>query len=56
MDPFQSKPKPKMPPKAAKTVAIKSGKNSEDVVSAASVNETAISFIRAWKKSRATQQ
>jgi hypothetical protein len=26
------------------------------VVSAASVNETAISFIRAWKKSRATQQ
>lgn len=56
MDPFQSKPSPKMPPKAAKTVAIKSATNSADVISTASINETALSFIRAWKKSRATQQ
>lgn len=53
-DNFQSKPIVK-PPKDAKTVAVKSDKNSTDVVSAASINETALSFIRAWKRQRAAQ-
>ena len=54
-DNFQSKPVLKAP-RAAKTVEVKSGKNSADVISTASINETALLFIRAWKKSRATQQ
>ena len=56
MDPFQSKPNPKMPPKAAKTVAIKSDKNSADVLSATSINSIALDYIRQIKRARAQQK
>jgi hypothetical protein len=55
MDNFQSKPAVKLP-RSAKTVEVKSSKNSAELTSTASINETAISFIRAWKKSQAKQQ
>jgi hypothetical protein len=54
-DNFQSKLVAKSP-RAAKTVEVKSGKNTAEVVSAASINEEALSFIRKWKKSRAKEQ
>jgi len=49
-------PSTKKAVKTARTVEVKSGKDSAEVVSTASINETAISFIRAWKKSQAKQQ
>jgi hypothetical protein len=55
-DPFQSKPNPKMPPKAAKTVAIKLGTKSAEVVSAASINSIALDYIRQIKTARAQQK
>jgi hypothetical protein len=55
-DAFQSKRNPKLSPKAAKTVAIKSDKNSADVVSAASINSIALDYIRQIKRARAQQK
>jgi hypothetical protein len=45
-------PKTKKALKTAKSVQLKSGKNSAEVVPTASVNEEALQFIRAYKKSR----
>jgi hypothetical protein len=38
--------------KDAKSVQLKSGKNTEEVVSTSSVNQEALEFIRKYKKSR----
>jgi hypothetical protein len=54
-DNFQSKAAVKIP-KAAKTVMVKTKSDATDVVGASTINETALSFIRAWKKSRAKEQ
>jgi hypothetical protein len=54
-DNFQSKPVVK-PPKAAKTVVVKTKSDATEVVAPASINETALSFIRSWKKARAQQE
>jgi hypothetical protein len=54
-DNFQSKPAVKSP-RAAKTVMVKSKSESTDVVAPSTINETALSFIRAYKKSRASEQ
>jgi predicted DNA-binding antitoxin AbrB/MazE fold protein len=47
-------PKTKKALKTAKSVQLKSGKNAE-VVSPTSLNEEALQFIRAYKKSRPKQ-
>jgi hypothetical protein len=49
-------PKTKKALKAAKSVQLKSGKNTEEVVSAKSINEEALKFVRAYKKQRAKEQ
>jgi hypothetical protein len=54
-DNLQSKVAVKIP-KAAKTVVVKGKSDAVEVVAAATINETALSFIRAWKKARANQQ
>lgn len=57
MDPLQSKPKSKMPPKDAKTVVVKGKPDSkDDVVAPSTINEEALRFIRAYKKSRPKQE
>jgi hypothetical protein len=54
-DNFQSTPIAKSP-KSAKTVqVIKPGQGAE-AVSGESINATALAFLRAFKKARATQQ
>jgi len=54
-DAFQSQA-PKKVVKAAKTVqVVKPGREAE-AVSGESINSTALAFIRAFKKARATQQ
>jgi hypothetical protein len=56
-DNFQSQPKPKKPPKDAKTVVVKGKPDSkDDVVASATINEEALRFIRAYKKSRPKQE
>jgi hypothetical protein len=54
-DNFQSRAAVKIP-KAAKTVVVKTKSNSEEVFAASAINETALSFIRAWKKTRTKQE
>ena len=49
-------PKTKKALKDAKTVQLKSGKKTEEVVSSASVSEEALAFIRKYKKERAKEQ
>lgn len=53
-DNFQSKGAVKIP-KAAKTVVVKTKSDATDVLAAGTINETALQFIRAWKKARANQ-
>jgi hypothetical protein len=55
IDNFQSKPVVK-PPKAARTVEVKSDKNSAEVISAASINSVALDYIRQIKRARAQQK
>jgi hypothetical protein len=54
-DNFQSKAAVKIP-RAAKTVMVKTKSNATDMVEASTINETALSFIRAYKKSRPKQE
>jgi hypothetical protein len=54
-DNFQSKPIAKLP-KAHKSVQLKTTSDATDVVASSTINETALSFIRSWKKARASQQ
>jgi hypothetical protein len=39
-----------------KTVAVKTKSDAAELVAAAAIDETALSFIRAWKKTSADQQ
>jgi hypothetical protein len=54
-DPFQSQA-PKKVVKAAKSVQVIKPGHGAEAVSGESINATALAFIRAFKKARATQQ
>jgi hypothetical protein len=54
-DAFQSQPAKKLV-KAAKTVQVVKSGHKAEAVSGESINATALAFVRAFKKSRASQQ